>query len=102
MPLRRCGCTVLIARSSGLGLATTKLLSEQGANIAVLDIQEHPNPSGQIHFWECDVSNDDRVGECINEAIEWAKQQNKPLGGAVCCAGVGMVGRVQCPPDPTD
>lgn len=82
------------ASSSGLGLATTKLLSEQGANVAVLDIQEHPNQSGQIRFWECDVSNDDRVEECVNEATGWSREQNKPLGGAVCCAGVGMAGRV--------
>ena len=85
---------VLTASSSGLGLATTKLLSEQGANVAVLDIQEHPNQSSQIRFWECDVSNDNRVEECVNEAIGWSKEQNKPLGGAVCCAGVGMAGRV--------
>jgi 3-hydroxyacyl-CoA dehydrogenase / 3-hydroxy-2-methylbutyryl-CoA dehydrogenase len=93
---------MLTASSSGLGLATTKILSEQGANVAVLDLQEHPNQSVQTRFWECDVSNDDRVRECINEATEWAKQQSKPLGGAVCCAGVGMAERVlPLPRDPT-
>ena len=91
------GRCVLTASSSGLGLAATKLLSEQGANVAVLDIQECPNQSGQIRFWECDVSHDNRVEECVSEAIGWSKEQNKPLGGAVCSAGVGMAGRVSHP-----
>jgi 3-hydroxyacyl-CoA dehydrogenase / 3-hydroxy-2-methylbutyryl-CoA dehydrogenase len=85
---------MLTGSSSGLGLATTKVLAEQGASIAVLDLQEHPNPSSSLRFWECDVSNDERVEECVKEAIKWSIDEKKPLGGAVCSAGVGMAGRV--------
>ena len=92
---------MLTSSSSGLGLATTKALAAQGANIAVLDLQEHPNPASTLRFWECDVSNDDRVEECVNEAIKWSVDEKKPLGGAVCCAGVGMAGRVFSPPAPS-
>ena len=81
-------------RSSGLGLATTKLLSEKGANVAVLDLQETPLENPTIKFWECDISSDARVEECIAEANAWSIKESKPLGGAVCCAGVGMAGRV--------
>jgi NAD(P)-dependent dehydrogenase (short-subunit alcohol dehydrogenase family) len=80
-------------------LATTKLLSEKGANVAVLDLQETPLDNPAIKFWECDVSNDGRVQECIKQAIKWSTEQDRPLAGAVCCAGVAMAGRVQTPPD---
>ena len=82
------------SRSSGLGLATTKLLSEKGVNVAVLDLHETPLNTPRIKFWKCDVSDDARVEECINEAVEWSVQESKPLAGAVCCAGIGMAGRV--------
>jgi hypothetical protein len=70
------------------------LLSERGANIAVLDLQEPPEAGKGIKFWVCDVSIDARVEECINESIVWAREESKPIAGAVCCAGVGMAGRV--------
>jgi NAD(P)-dependent dehydrogenase (short-subunit alcohol dehydrogenase family) len=78
-------------------LATTKLLSEKGANVAVLDLQETPLDNPAIKFWECNVSNDGRVEECIKQAIKWSTEQDRPLAGAVCCAGVAMAGRVQTP-----
>jgi len=77
-----------------LGLATTKLLSEKGANVAVFDLQEHPDSAGNIKFWKCDVSDDSRVEECVKEAITWSEKESTPLGGAICCAGVAMAGRV--------
>jgi NAD(P)-dependent dehydrogenase (short-subunit alcohol dehydrogenase family) len=80
-----------------LGLATTKLLSDKGANVAVLDLQVPPETINGTKFWECDVAKDARVEECIKESIEWAKSKSKPIAGAVCCAGVGMVGRVLFP-----
>jgi len=83
-------------RSSGLGLATTQLLLKRGANVAVLDLQESPESNSSLKFWKCDVSDDKRVEDCVKEAIQWAEKENKPIGGAVCCAGVAMVGRV-CP-----
>jgi NAD(P)-dependent dehydrogenase (short-subunit alcohol dehydrogenase family) len=81
-------------RSSGLGLATTRLLSEKGANVAVLDLQEPPEGSSSVKFWKCDVSNDARVEACIKDAIEWSEKESLPIAGAICCAGVGMAGRV--------
>ena len=83
-----------LCRSSGLGLATTKLLSEKGANVAVFDLQEHPDSSKNLKFWKCDVSDDARVEQCVKETILWSEKESTPLGGAVCCAGVGMAGRV--------
>ena len=60
----------------------------------MLDLQESPESSGGVKFWECDVSKDKRVEECIKEAIEWSEKEAKPVGGAICCAGIAMVGRV--------
>ena len=81
-------------RSSGLGLATTKLLSEKEANVAILDIQEPPETLVGTKFWQCDVSNDARVEECIKGIVEWSREESKPIGGAICCAGVAIPGRV--------
>ena len=86
-----CGLTL---RSSGLGLATTKLLSEKGASVAILDLQEPPERIAHTKFWKCDVSNDQRVETCIKEAIEFSDTENRPVAGAVCCAGVARAGRV--------
>jgi NAD(P)-dependent dehydrogenase (short-subunit alcohol dehydrogenase family) len=92
------GCTIHLIftnhRSSGLGLATTRLLSEKGANVAVLDLQEPPQGSSAVKFWKCDVSNDARVESCIKQAIEWSGKESLPIAGAICCAGIGMAGRV--------
>lgn len=70
------------------------MLTDKGGNVAVLDLQEHPQPAEGIKFWKCDVSKDSRVEECIKESIEWAEKESKPIAGAVCCAGIGMAGRV--------
>lgn len=75
-------------------MATTKLLSEKGASVAVLDLQEPPENIPNTKFWRCDVSDDERVETCIKEAIEFASSEKKPIAGAVCCAGVAMAGRV--------
>jgi NAD(P)-dependent dehydrogenase (short-subunit alcohol dehydrogenase family) len=75
-------------------LATTKLLSEKGASVAVLDLQEPPEKIHNTKFWKCDVSDDERVETCIKETIQFASNEKKPIAGAVCCAGVAMAGRV--------
>ena len=84
----------LTHRSSGLGLATTKLLAENGASVAILDLQEPPETIARTRFWKCDVSNDQRLETCIKEAIEFAASEKRPVAGAVCCAGVGFAARV--------
>jgi 3-hydroxyacyl-CoA dehydrogenase / 3-hydroxy-2-methylbutyryl-CoA dehydrogenase len=91
--------TLIDCRSSGLGHATTKLLLERGANVAVLDLQEPPESHSSLKYWECDVSDDNLVESRVKEAIQWAEKENKPLGGAICCAGVAMAGRVISPAD---
>ena len=83
-----------VQRSSGLGLATVKLLTEKGANVAVLDLQEYPESSSAIKFFNCDVTDDSVVEQCVNGAISWSEKESKPLAGAICSAGVGMAGRV--------
>src|SRR5947207_10871704 len=86
----------LISRSSGLGLATSQLVVERGGHVAILDVQTPPDgiAGSRVRFWKCDVGDDGRVEKCVTEAIAWSRDEEKPLGGAICCAGIAVAGRV--------
>ncbi|MFE7549301.1 SDR family NAD(P)-dependent oxidoreductase [Streptomyces gardneri] len=89
------GLTALVTGgASGIGLATAQLLSEQGADVAVLDL----DPSGArlpLRGFTADVADDASVRAAVEQAAE-------ELGGIdilVNNAGIGAAGTVEDNPD---
>lgn len=79
--------------ASGIGEATAKLLSAEGACVAIIDVQgeagkrvgkEINDVGGRALFIECDVSKEDQ----IRASIEQTLQQFDSLQIVVNCAGV--------------
>ncbi|MEU1301212.1 SDR family NAD(P)-dependent oxidoreductase [Streptomyces shenzhenensis] len=89
------GLTALVTGgASGIGLATAELLSEYGADVAVLDLHPAAVPA-PLRGFTADVTDDDSVRSAVEEAA-------RQLGGIdilVNNAGTGAAGTVADNPD---
>ncbi|KIJ55215.1 hypothetical protein M422DRAFT_774301 [Sphaerobolus stellatus SS14] len=83
--------------SSGLGLATVQTLLSHSANVTILDLSPPPStlsPISSFKYFKTDISNEKQVEIAVEETVKWSKETGKVLGGVICAAGVGTVGKV--------
>ncbi|MCX5269451.1 SDR family NAD(P)-dependent oxidoreductase [Streptomyces sp. NBC_00199] len=86
---------VVTGGASGIGLATSRMLAEHGAVVAVLDLDPSGAPEPLLAL-KADVGDDTSVRAAVEEAA-------RRLGGLdilVNNAGIGAVGAVDDNPDP--
>ena len=84
------GRTFLVAGGgSGLGAATTKMLTNEGANAVVADLRGEA-ANGNVRFVETDVVDEASVRRAIEEAL----QCFGGMHGAINCAGIASAEKV--------
>jgi NAD(P)-dependent dehydrogenase (short-subunit alcohol dehydrogenase family) len=84
------GRTFLVAGGgSGLGAATTEMLTNEGANAVVADLRGEA-ADGNIRFVETDVTDEASVRRAIEEAL----QSFGGMHGAINCAGIASAEKV--------
>jgi NAD(P)-dependent dehydrogenase (short-subunit alcohol dehydrogenase family) len=84
--------SIVTGGASGLGEATVRLLSERGARVVVLDLQDDKGKALAQEVGGEFVHADVTVADDVIEAIEAAKQLGA-LRSLVCCAGIGSAMR---------
>lgn len=94
--------------SSGLGLATTSLFLEHGANVSILDLNPPPSDtfshidSSRILFTKTNVASTESLQAAVKSTLKWIQETtSKPLSGAICCAGIGTAAVSLPRQDPT-
>jgi NAD(P)-dependent dehydrogenase (short-subunit alcohol dehydrogenase family) len=84
------GRTFLVAGGgSGLGAATTEMLTKEGANAVVADLRGEA-ADGNVRFVETDVTDEASVRRAIEEAL----QSFGGMHGAINCAGIASAEKV--------
>ena len=90
------GLTALVTGgASGIGLATARLLTAQGARVAVLDRADTAPDGPDLHYIRADISDDASVTAALDAAVT-------ALGGLdvlVNNAGIGAQGGIEDNPD---
>jgi NAD(P)-dependent dehydrogenase (short-subunit alcohol dehydrogenase family) len=85
---------VVTGGSSGLGLATVKLLLSLGAKVLIADLNTELGNELSVQlktpFFKVDVSNEENV----RELFEFAKKTFGKVSGVVHCAGVVTAGTI--------
>ena len=84
------GHTFLVAGGgSGLGAATTEMLTNEGANAVLADLRGEA-ADGNVRFVETDVTDEASVRRAIEEAL----QSFGGMHGAINCAGIASAEKV--------
>jgi NAD(P)-dependent dehydrogenase (short-subunit alcohol dehydrogenase family) len=84
---------VVTGGSSGIGLATAKLLGSRGARVASLDL--HPSADGSVFGVPTDVRDDESVRTAVAEVVSRFGRLDVVINNA----GVGAQGDVAANPD---
>ncbi len=86
--------------ADGIGLAISKKLSEQGAVVHILDINQEKGEAstieivadgGNCHFWTCDVSDQKQVLSIVNKIYD----QNGSIDILINNAGIAHIGTAE-------
>jgi NAD(P)-dependent dehydrogenase (short-subunit alcohol dehydrogenase family) len=85
---------IVTGGASGLGEGTARYLAENGAKVAILDLQiekakQVAEEIGGLAI-ECDVTS----AESVENAINLARESHGPCGIAVNCAGIGNPAKI--------
>ena len=80
---------VVAGGGSGLGAATTEMLTNEGANAVVADLRGEA-ADGNVRFVETDVTDEASVRRAIEEAL----QSFGGMHGAINCAGIASAEKV--------
>ncbi|OQV00904.1 hypothetical protein CLAIMM_06339 [Cladophialophora immunda] len=79
--------------SSGLGLATTVIFLQHGANVSILDLNPPPSDASldpsRILFTKTNVASTESLQEALQNTLKWIQETTKPLSGVICSAGIG-------------
>jgi len=67
--------------------------------VAVLDVREDEALTQELgqeraRFFQVDVSDAESLAAAVKATLAWVRGTGKPIGGVVCCAGVGLPGKV--------
>jgi NAD(P)-dependent dehydrogenase (short-subunit alcohol dehydrogenase family) len=83
---------IVTGAASGLGAATAQLLAQQGAKVALLDVNDSGPVAAEIGglALKCDVTDEDSA----SAAIDRARTQHGTARILVNCAGVGPAKRI--------
>ncbi|EXJ83326.1 hypothetical protein A1O1_06947 [Capronia coronata CBS 617.96] len=94
--------------SSGLGLATTSLFLQTGANVSILDLNPPPSDTlshvdtSRILFTKTNVASTESLQAAVKSTLKWIQETtSKPLSGAICCAGIGTAALALPKQDPS-
>jgi 3-hydroxyacyl-CoA dehydrogenase/3-hydroxy-2-methylbutyryl-CoA dehydrogenase len=75
-----------------LGLATVECLIQNGAYVAILDLQDKNDLARRLgskaRFFKIDVSKSEDIKSAVDEIVSWKKEVRANIGGVICCAGI--------------
>ena len=98
-------CTALVSGgASGLGEANVRMIVANGGNAVIADINEDRGQTlaqelgDAVRFVHTDVSDESSV----RNAVQVAQEQFGDLRVAICCAGIGTVGKMLSRRGPLD
>jgi NAD(P)-dependent dehydrogenase (short-subunit alcohol dehydrogenase family) len=96
------GRTVMITGGGrGLGMCLTTAVLEAGGDVACLDLLSEPSEEEwsavqklakqrglQATYTQCDITNEENTKKVLEDIAAEALCRNKPLRGAITCAGI--------------
>ncbi|HEX6141878.1 MAG TPA: SDR family oxidoreductase [Geminicoccaceae bacterium] len=88
--------SLITGGASGLGLAIARRFSEEGAAVAIADLDEARSleAAGELDGRALGLASDVRRPDQIEAAVERVERELGPIDVLVTCAGIGVVGPI--------